>query len=120
MTTTTLTDTDLLVIREWCGSDAGTVESPGPGLLDLSLAALATRVEFYGSAEGAALAILRQRRADLEADPAKQTVDGDYSTDATANLAALDRRISELERICDVAGGRRVVVSQLERKDARR
>ncbi len=118
--TYSLTDTDLLVIREWCGSDAGTVEPAGSGAIDLSLGALATRVEYYGSAEGAALAILRQRRADFETDPTRQTVDGDYSTDHAENLKALDRRIADLERICGVVGGRTVVVTQLERKDARR
>ncbi len=120
MTTTTLTDTDLLVIREWCGSDAGTVEPPGGGSIDLSLSSLATRVSYYGSAEAAALAILRERRANFETDPTRQTVDGDYSTDHGANLAALDARIAELERVVGVRGGRTVVVTQLERKDARR
>lgn len=120
MTTTTLTDTDLLVIREWCGSDAGTVEPGATGSIDLSLSALAVRVSYYGSAEGAALAILRERRANFETDPARQDVSGDYSTDHAKNLDVLDRRIAELARIVGTPTGRTVVVTQLERKDARR
>ena len=73
------------IAREWVGS------SPcDPDLIEA--------ITTHGTGRRAALAILRARRADLATHPAKWGVAGDYSEDASANLAALDDLIRRLER----------------------
>lgn len=80
-------------IRDWVGSqpDDATVES------------------FYsrlgnGTVETAALSILRQRRADLEANPETFNVQGDYSQSTGKNLDSLNSRIGQLEALTGYGG----------------
>jgi hypothetical protein len=49
----------------------------------------------------AALAILRERRADLLASPARWAVEGDYSQDSSGNLAQLNAQIAQLETLAE-------------------
>lgn len=78
---------DLSTVREWVGSEPCDADAR---------AAIAA----HDSAERAALAILRARRADMVAAAARWAVSGDYSQDTTANIKALDGSIARLERIC--------------------
>lgn len=80
---------DVEAVREWVGSDpdATTVQ--------------ATLTRHDGDAHRAALAILRQRRADVAAAPERWDIDGDGSEQQgkAATLTALDRDIARLERL---------------------
>ena len=49
------------------------------------------------SARSVALEVLRERRANLLAQPLKLSVSGVVSVDNSANIAALERQIAELE-----------------------
>jgi hypothetical protein len=50
-----------------------------------------------GSPEATALEVLRGRLADMLANPARFTVDGDYTSDHAANIKGLTVKIAELE-----------------------
>lgn len=76
--------TPIQIAREWVGSQ------PDDATLTAEIAA-------WGGALRASLAILRARRADLIASPAKWAVVDDYSQDVGDNLAALADQISRLE-----------------------
>jgi len=78
---------DLSIAREWVGSE--------PCDNDVRAA-----IAVHDSAERAALAILRARRADMVAAAARWAVAGDYSQDTTANIKALDAQVARLERLC--------------------
>ena len=93
------TAADLATIRSWCGSDVG---APGDQFdtddIDARLARL-------GTADQVALELLRARRADMVMSPAKISVDGDFSQDATESIRALDRQIATLEALVARAAG---------------
>lgn len=80
----------LRVIREWVGSQ------PDDDALDDAF-------DDAGTLNGAALSILRQRRADLLVGKA-WGVPGDYYEGA-ANLSALDRQIADLEALVGTGAG---------------
>lgn len=94
-------------IREWVGSapDDNTVEST---------------YNRTGTVELAALRILRQRRADLLAQPAEWDLDGDYGQRVGKNLDELAAQIAALEAITGAAGAGSMVTSQLVRPDRTR
>ena len=60
-------------------------------------AALTAAYARLGSVEAVAAEILRQRRAELLANPLKFSLDGDYSEDRTENVKALERLIDSLD-----------------------
>lgn len=76
----------LLVIR----SRIGTATPPTD-------ADLARSFERLGSADAVALEVLQGRYADALAGPAKWSVDGDFSIDNTAVIAALSKQVAALE-----------------------
>lgn len=58
-----------------------------------------------GSAEAVALPILETRLADMIANPAKWSVDGDFSRDHTENIKALRAKIAELQGLVPDSAG---------------
>lgn len=64
---------------------------------DTNLADLENRYVRLGSARAVALEVLRQRLADLRAQPAAVTVSSVVAVNYTANLAAYERQIAALE-----------------------
>lgn len=87
------TSAQLAVIRSYCGSDVG-ADGDSIDAIDVD-----DRLNRLGSSHAVALEILRQRRADMAMSPAKISVDGDFSQDATESIKALDRDIATLEAI---------------------
>lgn len=83
--------TPLQIAREWVGSQPDDT-------------ALQAAIDEWRSPHRAALAILRARRADMIAQPAKWAVVDDYSQDASANLRALDDQIARLEALVPEEG----------------
>ena len=77
---------DLAIVREWVGSEPCDNDAR-------------SAVSIHGTAERAALAILRARRADMVAAAARWAVADDYSQDTTANIKALVESIARLERL---------------------
>lgn len=76
---------DLTWMREWLGS--------GPADADLQ-----ARLDAYeGVRTLAAISLLRQRRADMLADPLSYSIRGDVTVNAQANMKALDDLIAQLE-----------------------
>lgn len=75
---------DLDWIRSWVGT------SPDDDVIG-------ARLERAGTRARVALAVLRERRADLMSDPTKYSIRGDVSVDTGQNLAFLDAQISALE-----------------------
>lgn len=102
-----LTANDLDEIREWVGSE--------PGDADVEIVYGRT-----GSVVGAALSILRTRRADLLAGPATWAVAGEYSESNAENLKRLDAQISALERLAGEPGADLIDTVQLVRCDTGR
>lgn len=99
-----LTADDLAKVRQMVGSAAPPT--------DADLDAIYDRL---GKVEDVALEVLQGRYADLLAGPAKWAVEGDFSIDATANLAALGKQITNLR---DSAGEAPVItVHSLTRAD---
>lgn len=84
-------------VRAWCGS------TPDDAAIGVALSAA------DGDVYGAALTILRVRRADMvSVGPGKWAVEGDYSQEYTeAQLKRLDAAITQLETLApdDPAGG---------------
>lgn len=79
-----ISEADLAVLRSHVGSE--------PPDEDLRL-----RYERTGSVERTAYEILRGRYADMLANPAKWSVDGDFTKDHTENLKALQGQLASLE-----------------------
>ncbi len=98
---------ELAIVRSW----AGTAVTEGD--INEPLARLA-------SPEAVALELLRQRRADLLADPQSFTAAGDVSYDWGDRLADLDRTIGDLERRVGAAAGSSVSTAKLRRLGPRR
>lgn len=71
-----------------------------------------------GTADLAALSILRRRLADLEASPETFNVQGDYSQSTGKNLDALAKKIADLETVCGV-GASALTVGRLTRIQGR-
>lgn len=94
-------------IREWVGSEPSDVD-------------VETVWERKGSVDGAALSILRTRRADLLAGPATWAVAGEYSESNAENLKRLDAQISALERLAGEPGADLIDTVQLVRCDTGR
>ena len=71
-----------------------------------------------------ALEVLRERRANLVANPLNVTLVGDYSEDASKNLAALDADLASLEELAAVEandpGEGSITFGQLTRPDRER
>ena len=108
--------TDLAVIREWAGTNVGTVGAARFDDVDIT-----DRLGRLADPLIVALSVLRQIRADYLVDPASITLVGDYSHDVAANLAELNRRIGELERATgDPLGASQVTVAHLSRRSRRR
>lgn len=82
-----LTQADQALIREWVGE------------AEPSAAVIAATYTVTGGPYRCALSILRKRRADLLARPAKMRLPGQTEVDTTANIKALDALISELESL---------------------
>lgn len=102
-----LSTDQLATIRRWCGSKIGR----DGDLIDS--VDLEERIGRCGSAEGAALEILGQARADIVlGNPTSFTIVGDQTEDWSKNLDALDRHIAQLERICNAGS---VSVSTISR-----
>ncbi len=79
---------DIEAVRDWVGSKPD----------DPAVNAILARFDGQShTVERAALSILLRREAD--GGPAKWSVDGDYSQDASANLKALQARIARLRAI---------------------
>ncbi len=107
---------DLAVIRSWCGSSVGDPDSDVFGQPDL-----VARMDRLGSAEAVALEVLRQRRADVLADPVSFSLAGDVAEDSAVNVAGLDAAIRQLEGIVGDRGGRGAVsVGRMVRAGGRR
>lgn len=98
----------LTSIRGWVGSQPG----------DAAIEALFD-TDGFGTAEACALQILRQRRADLEQQPAEWRLDGDYQQKTEANLKVLGERIAQLEGLVG-APGAGLAVARLYRCDTGR
>lgn len=96
----------LAQIRSWVGSEPSNDD-------------LAVRFERLGSTNLTALEVLRERRANLLADPAKVSVDGDASWDWSKNLEVLDKQVAELETVAGIAGPGTVNVGRLVRTGRR-
>ncbi len=79
---------DLAAIR----ARIGTASPPTDADLAVALARL-------GSADAVALEVLQGRYADALAGPAKWSVEGDFSIDNTAVIAALSKQVAALETI---------------------
>jgi hypothetical protein len=93
-------------VRAWCGS------APDDAQVAVALSAA------DGDVHGAALAILRARRADMvSVGPGKFAVEGDYSQEYTeAQLKRLDAAIVQLETLApDDPAARGYSVAYLER-----
>lgn len=76
---------------------------------------LAVAFDRLGSADAVALEVMRGRYADALAGPAKWSVEGDFSIDNTATIAALSRQVAALEG--DIAGPPVMTVHSLTRSD---
>ncbi|MGF0177286.1 hypothetical protein ACQF36_44615 [Streptomyces sp. Marseille-Q5077] len=66
---------------------------------DTTTADLTSRYERLGSARAVALEVLHERIATLVAEPLKVTVNGVATVDNSANVAALERQVSQLGEI---------------------
>lgn len=97
----------LAAIRQWTGS------TPDDAALETVYLATGSTVE------GAALSVLRTRRADLLTGALSWAVEGDYREDRTGNLSGIDALIAELEGALGVGAGT-MTVSRLVRCDQRR
>lgn len=90
---------DLAVIQSWCGTTIGTTHTV------YTAADIEARLARHDTPLAVALEVLRQRRADMLADPAAANLQGDFSRDVTANLRHLDTLIAQLEAaVGDPAG----------------
>lgn len=99
-----LTADDLAKVRQMVGSATPPT--------DADLDAIYDRL---GKVDDVALEVLQGRFAGLLAGPAKWAVEGDFSIDATANIAALRQQITRLQ---DSAGEAPVMtVHSLTRAD---
>ncbi|MEV0446029.1 hypothetical protein AB0I84_27000 [Streptomyces spectabilis] len=58
---------------------------------------LASRYERLGSARAVAVEVLRERIAQLLAEPLKVSVNGVATIDNSSNLTALERRLAQLD-----------------------
>lgn len=76
-------------VREWVGSQPD----------DATIAATLSR---HPQPRRAALAILRARLADMEAEAAVWAVAGDWSQSSVANITALRDKVGRLERDLDL------------------
>jgi hypothetical protein len=82
-----LDDNDLAYLRSWVGTAAPT---------DVELEAAHERL---GDLHAVALEVLRQRLADLLADPASFGVGSDYREDRSSNIRSLEAQVRKLEAI---------------------
>lgn len=108
---------DVAIVQQYMGSTYGTTEQ--------QLADLDVRLARLGTAQAAALELLRTRRADFIAESAKLDVEGDASRDRTANLKYIDQLIGQLEEDPLATGGEvarsgAVTTTQLTRGSCRR
>ncbi|WP_051853172.1 hypothetical protein [Streptomyces aureocirculatus] len=60
---------------------------------------LASRYERLGTARAVAHEVLQERIAQLLTDPLKVTVNGIATVDNSANLAALERRLDQIDSV---------------------
>lgn len=74
---------DLAAIRSWVGSE------PVEPILE-------AHFERLGSSDAVALAVLRERLADLLAEPTRFAVEGDASWSYDTNVKALQERVDQL------------------------
>lgn len=102
-------DADVLAgIREHVGS------TPADGDLE-------TRYDRHGSVARVALEVIRERLADVLANPASLSVDGDYTEGWTANIRALERKQTQLEQlVAEENDAQALPVAHLTRADRRR
>jgi hypothetical protein len=102
-----ISDGDLAEVRRWVGS------KPGDAEID-------ERFRRLSSASAVALEILRQRLADMIADPLVYRVEGDASWSYEHNISHLCSQISQLEVASDVPLTGGMTVGRLVRAGAAR
>lgn len=98
------------VIRSWVGDTPDDAD-------------LAARFARLGDAHTVALEVLRWRRANFVAEPLSESLSGDYRQDASANIAALDSSIRQLEDLVAASSstsGGTVTMGSLVRLDRER